>query len=843
MNIQKVTQQELLMKIAVDFASNRELGESLYTAVKMLGEYLNADKIAVVKMREDGVAETIADWAASPEYLTKFKSVPSGEMDPGGTMLGKLRQGKIFFLTDPDIPDSFKATLFKRLGVRNLFSIPIFSANKYWGFMAVHQRKEVAPWNEEAVHLAEAVCGNILLGIERKENLDGMVQRDRELQDAIKTAEKSDRAKTEFLSRMSHEIRTPMNAIIGMTKIAADSSDMAKIKSCLNKIDAASKQLLGIINDILDMSKIEAGKLEIDKQPFNLESALQNICTMILVKSDEKKQNLHMYIGRGVPNILNTDEMRLSQVLINLLSNAVKFTPEGGDIKVSVSLKKIEGNIAELEFAVSDNGIGMTDDQQKRLFTAFEQGDGGIARRFGGTGLGLSISKNIVELLGGKIRAESAPDKGSKFIFTIKAEAAEGERRTILSKGTSLKNLKVLTVDDSDETRLFIGSLMAENNIPSCEAETAERGLEMLEAAQKEGRPFTLVFMDWNLPGINGLDAAKIIKDKYNGGINVVLISASDWSGNIERSAAGTGIRHFLHKPLFSSMIINTVNEILGVPETENAGKALSAQTPDFKGNTVLVAEDVEINRDILSALLEPTRVALEYAENGKIAVDMFNAAQDKYGLILMDIHMPEMDGYEATRRIRALGTEKSLSVPIIAMTANVFSEDVRRCIEAGMNGHTGKPVDYTKLINKLAEYLKINKAEEKKMDNVTNAAKDVLEYMPFIDIADGLNRIRGNKKLYGMMLKSFKATPQFPQAKAAVLAGDLKTAQMQMHTLKGVAGNLSLKRLFELVVPVEAVLKTTMVPVSDLAPIEEAFDKTMVLIDELLAQLKAEGF
>ena len=833
------------MRIAVDFAANRELGQSLYTAVKMLGEYLNADKIAVVKMHEDGEAETIADWAASPEYLTKFRSVPSGQMDPGGTMLRKLREGKIFFLSDPDIPDEFKATLFKRLGVRNLFSIPIFSADKYWGFMAVHQRKEVAPWNEDAIHLAEAVCGNILLGIERKENVDRIVQRDKELETAIKAAEKSDKAKTEFLSRMSHEIRTPMNAIIGMTKIASDSQDIAKIKSCLGKIDAASKQLLGIINDILDMSKIEAGKLEITREAFRLEAALQNICTMILVKSDEKRQNLHMYIGRGVPAELKTDEMRLSQVLINLLSNAVKFTPDGGDIWVSVTLKSMEESVAELEFTVADTGIGMTAEQMKRLFTAFEQGDGGTARRFGGTGLGLSISKNIVEMLGGKIRAESEPDKGSKFIFTIKAEALEGARRTFLSKGTPLKNLKVLTVDDSGETRIFIDSLMAENKIPSETAETAETGLELMEAAKKEGKPFTLVFMDWSLPGMNGVEAAKIIKAKYGGDVSVVLISAADWSGVIERGAAGTGIKHFLHKPLFSSMIINTVNEILGVSGAGSAAGTAKGQTPDFTGNTVLVAEDVEINRDILSALLEPTRVRLEYAENGQLALDMFNAAQDKYNLILMDIHMPVMDGYEATRRIRALNTETARSVPIIAMTANVFSEDVQRCIEAGMNGHTGKPVDYAKLINKLAEYLKINKAEEKKMDNTANGAgaADIADYLPFIDIADGLARIRGNKKLYGILLKSFKANPMFPQAKAAVLAQDLKTAQLQMHSLKGTAGNLSLKRLFELVVPVEGVLKEKMVPVSALEPIEEAFNKTLSLIDRLLEQLKAEGF
>ena len=956
---QQVATQELITDIAVDFASVADLNQSMKNAISNLGVFLKADKIALVKYDSaTDTAVTAADWASNPRYFSKERVINLNLLDPDRFADKKLRAGKVFILSDPDVPASLRKLLTDRFGVKNLFNIPIFSGKNYWGLMVIQHINETTEWDSASLLLAQAVCSTISSGIERKQteqilfrtkqelreivdnvpiciywkdtslNFTGcnmqfakyfnvnpdeilgktlatpvfrdiyekmfalekktlesrkpclahefeclnpqklknwfsasvvpvfddsgeitsllgifrditsrkrseieMIEHDKELKRVLEIAEKSDKAKSEFLSRMSHEIRTPMNAIIGMTKIAAGSDDMPKIKSCLSKVDAASAQLLSIINDILDMSKIEAGKITVAKEQFNLETMLQNVCNIIMIKSDEKRQKLNMHIAGDVPAALIGDEMRLTQVLTNLLSNAVKFTPEGGDIRLTARLLGRKGKTAEIEFMVEDSGIGMSKEHMSRLFMAFEQADGGISRKYGGTGLGLSISKNLVGLMGGSIRAESEQGKGSRFIFTVKMEATGEKQRARLSKGTSAKNLNVLITDDSPETREFFKTLMSNYNIPAQTAVSGEQAVDMVGGALKTDKPYSLIFMDWKMPGIDGIEATRAIKKKYGGQVEVVLISAAEWP-EIEKEAVSAGIKHYLHKPLFPSTIINTINEILGAPQKPADA---SVPMPDFSGNTVLVAEDVEINRDILSAVLEPSKLIIEYAENGKKAVDMFGAAPDKYTLILMDVHMPEMDGYEATRRIRRLPVKQAATAPIIAMTANVFAEDIARCLEAGMNGHLGKPIDDKKLFDVLSKYIKPK--ETKKMDEAPKAV-DYEKYLPFIDIADGLNRIRGNKKLYAMMLKSFKTNPVFPDAKAAVLSGDLKNAQMHMHALKGIAGNLSFKQLYELVVPVEAILKTTLVNPKELIPVEDAFVSTMGLIDSLIAEL-----
>jgi len=393
------------------------------------------------------------------------------------------------------------------------------------------------------------------------------------LETALKMAKDATNAKSKFLAYMSHEIRTPMNAIIGMSKIAMRTDEVSKLKYCLSNIENSTVHLLGLINDILDFSKIEAGKLTLDHAPINIEKMLMRTSGFIIEKAKEKNIDFSIVLGTGMRMNYMGDELRLSQVVTNLLANAVKFTPDNGKIELTTDEIHKENGYSILRFSVKDTGIGMTEEQKERLFTAFEQAESGTARKFGGTGLGLSISKNIVEMMGGKISVESEINKGSEFIFEVRLERPE----------------------QSD----------AENKH---EAE----------------------------------------------------------------------------------------------PERETG-------TPDFSGFTLLLAEDVDINRIILISLLEDTKISIDTAENGLVAVEMFKRNPEKYGMIMMDVQMPDMDGYEATKIIRSLDIESAKAVPIIALTANVFKEDIEKCIKSGMNGHLSKPIDDECVINTIKRFYNIN--------------------------------------------------------------------------------------------------------------------------------------
>jgi CheY-like chemotaxis protein len=500
---------------------------------------------------------------------------------------------------------------------------------------------------------------------------------------------------------MSHEIRTPMNAIIGMTTIAKGSAEPERKDYCLGKIEDASTHLLGVINDILDMSKIEANKLELSFEAFNFEKMLQKVVNVINFRVEEKRQDFTVYIDKHIPTNLIGDDQRLSQVITNLLSNAVKFTPEDGAVRLDARLLREEDGVCTLQIAVKDTGIGISEEQQARLFGSFQQAESSTARRFGGTGLGLAISKRIVEMMNGKIWITSEPGKGAEFAFTVCMERGEGERRTP-RLGMNRKVMRVLVVDDATDILEYFKEIMQRFDI-FCD--TASGGEEAIARIAQNGA-YNVYFIDWRMPNMDGIELTRKIREYGGRNPVITMISAAEWD-TVEADARAAGVDRFLQKPLFPSAIADCLSEYIGVGDPIAAESARQGETESFAGHRILLAEDVEINREIVLALLEPTELDVDCAENGAAALSMFKQRPERYDMIFMDVQMPEMDGYEATRRIRALDIPRAKEIPIVAMTANVFREDIEKCLDVGMNDHVGKPLDFDEVLVRLHKYLR----------------------------------------------------------------------------------------------------------------------------------------
>ena len=532
------------------------------------------------------------------------------------------------------------------------------------------------------------------------------------LTEANNQASQAAMAKGAFLANMSHEIRTPMNAIIGMTAIGKSSNDIKRAHYTFGKIGDASTHLLGIINDVLDVSKIESGKYELSIEEFNFEKMLQRVVNVTAFNLDKKRQKFTLNIDENIPLALIGDDQRLAQIITNLMGNAVKFTPDEGFISLNARLLTDEGDenqdedICTVQIEVKDSGIGISQEQQSKLFTAFHQVETSTARRFGGTGLGLSISKSIVDMMNGKIWVKSELGQGSTFGFEVRLKKGDVQALEAKIAEISWKGARILVVDNDSST---FGRIRGLAQKFGAQCDVALSGNDALGLAIQND-PYDICFIDWRVPDIEALHIAQELKDMIprRGKAVVALISSVDWD-DVEEDSAKEGFDRFMTKPLFTSVIIDAVNEMLGNTvqlQTDTASESeIKEVTDTFEDKHILLVEDIATNREVVMILLEPTEINIDCAENGAEAVRMFTQSPDKYDLIFMDLQMPEMDGYEATRRIRSHDAPKSKDIPIIAMTANVFHDDVERCLEAGMNGHVGKPVD----INEVIDIIKAN--------------------------------------------------------------------------------------------------------------------------------------
>ena len=579
-------------------------------------------------------------------------------------------------------------------GIISILVVPVFLRGEFWGFVGFDDchRERLFTKNEESIlRSGSLLIANALLR-------NDMTQ---ELASALVKAQAANQAKTYFLSNMSHEIRTPINAIIGMTTIGKSASDKDRKDYAFKKIESASSHLLGVINDVLDMSKIEANKFDLCREEFNFEVMLQRVVNVISFRVQEKAQNLAVHLDPRIPLKLVGDDQRLSQVITNLLSNSVKFTPEFGSVSLNLDLVREIDNICTIQAKVRDTGIGISPEQQARLFTSFEQAESSTSRKFGGTGLGLAISKHIVELMGGKIGIDSELGEGATFTFTVQLERGSDQEEQY-SAFLQRKGIRILVVDDEAETLeyfLLLGKQMG------MKCDSAISGYDALELINRYGN-YDFCFVDWKMPEMNGIELTRTIRETGSSEPVIIMISAYDWQ-SIEHEAKAAGVDGFLSKPLFPSNIADCINGHIGAKIISDTESAELEPAVLLKGYRILLAEDIEINREIVMALLEPTQIKVDCAANGAEAVAIFSASPDVYDMIFMDIQMPEMDGYIATQHIRALETEKAAGIPIVAMTANVFKEDIERCLEAGMNDHIGKPINYNEMLGILKKYLR----------------------------------------------------------------------------------------------------------------------------------------
>ena len=563
----------------------------------------------------------------------------------------------------------------------------------------------------EAAILYAAVIGLLMIVIViyayklRNEYLinDELKRQQKILQDALLVAQKANDAKRDFLSRMSHEIRTPMNAIIGMSAVAFNYlDDKKRTADCLSKITFSSKHLLMLLNDVLDMSKIENGKLNIRQELFDLKNLVTSLADINYGLATAKGLSFEIVISGFKDELLLGDSMRVNQILLNLLSNAIKFTPKGGSVKLEIRMLRSASDKIWLRFIVKDSGIGMKKEFLEHLYEPFEQADNGIARKYGGTGLGMAITKNLVAIMDGTIEVESQEGAGTTFMVDLPFGVSKVDKKT----AAEMEEMRVLVVDDDNDTCEHAAVLLKGMGV---NVDWALNGFEAIEkvrsACEDDGRCYDVCFIDWCMPELDGIETARRMRRYVGPDVLIIIISAYDWSG-IEEQAKAAGVNAFIAKPFFASNLYNMLLTVSRKPELGFSAVG-NKETYDFGGKKVLLVEDNELNMEIASELLKFVNLQVEHAENGKVAVDIFrNSKEKEYALIFMDIQMPLMNGYDAARCIRSSEHPAAGTIPIIAMTANAFEEDRQAALAAGMDDYVAKPVEISELFRTIMKNL-----------------------------------------------------------------------------------------------------------------------------------------
>jgi PAS domain S-box-containing protein len=658
--------------------------------------------------------------------------------------------------------------------------------------------------------------------MESNNDITSLKQAEEASRKAMVEAEVANQSKSEFLANMSHEIRTPVNAITGMAHLALRANPDARQRGYLTKIDIAARRLLGIMNDILDVSKIEAGKLTLERITFSLDEVLKNVRDIVGEHAAQKRLPLIFTVAPDVPKCMVGDPLRLGQILINLINNAIKFT-DHGEIVVRVMVtdeKPVDGDQASgdalkmLKFSVSDTGIGMTPPQMANLFKAFNQADNSVTRKYGGTGLGLAISKQLAELMGGTIWLESEVGVGSTFYFTTAfGVAAEAMPQQIRASLSDLQQKSVLVVNDSSTTRHSLIAMLRANGLEARAVASGEEALTALEGRSQAGEPFDLVLMDWRLPGINGIETSRRVKASQSLSKIPAIVMVSAFERNeVMSELDGIEIEGFLVCPVAESQLVETLGKVFGARPggQADAQQTIPAKTSRLAGRHVLLVEDNDFNRDIAAEVLTELGIAFTVAVNGREAVDMVGT--QPFDLVLMDIQMPVMDGLTATKLIRADGHFRSL--PILAMTAHAMSGDREKSLGAGMNDHITKPISFDELTMSLIQWMPAGLAKpspEAAPAPLTLPAEDgIPDRLPPFDIPAALLRNNGKPKLIRKLLLTFheRYANVIAELKGNLVENKDEEAQRLVHSLKSLAAALEANQLADAAFGVEKALR-----------------------------------
>lgn len=525
------------------------------------------------------------------------------------------------------------------------------------------------------------------------------------LKEAFEAADEANRAKSDFLSHMSHDIRTPMNAIMGMTAVAVmHIDDKERLTDCLNKITLSSRHLLALINDVLDMSKIESGKVSLSEEEFEMSKAVESLLAIIHPQMLAKNQNLKINVSNIIHEGVIGDPLRLQQVFVNIMGNAVKFTPEGGTITFSINEKpsRIKGSGC-YEFVFEDTGIGMKQEFIERIFEPFARAESAGSRKIEGTGLGMPIARNIVRMMNGDIQIESKLGVGSRFTVQVYLKLQNVEEES----AECLKELRVLVADDEQDACENACEILHSIGMYADGVLSGDEAIQKLQNAYESAEEYSVVILDWKMPGKCGIETTKEIRRKLGDDVPIIILSAYDWSA-IEQEAREAGVDAFIAKPLFKSRLLYVLKSVVGQQKEERVSDIDALKQSDYSGRKVLLVEDNELNIEIAEELLSYIGIALEKARDGQQAVDMLmDRPEHYYDLVFMDIQMPVKNGYEAAREIRASGREDLRTIPIVAMSADAFSDDIQRAITAGMNDHVAKPIELPKLLAALEKWMR----------------------------------------------------------------------------------------------------------------------------------------